>query len=115
MNGYSFTCVPVFYAHSTHSAPENQLSSATGNLREVLKMLARVRLNVRTILTALTILLVFCSFIAVRSMNQAQAKSNLIASVSSVNAASFMGPLAPGTMTAGFGSNLATQTEVAQS
>jgi uncharacterized protein (TIGR03437 family) len=80
-------------------------------------MFARVRCNARTIIAALTFALALGALIASRTMQPAQAEvhSNFsAASVTSVNAASFLGPLAPGSIAAAFGTNLATQTVAAQ-
>ena len=74
-------------------------------------MLVRVRLNAHILVIALTLLLAICAVIASRWMNQAKANQ---ATFSSVNAASFLGPLAPGAIAAGFGVGLATQTATAQ-
>ncbi|MGH9844295.1 MAG: hypothetical protein ACREEM_36695, partial [Blastocatellia bacterium] len=78
-------------------------------------MFARVRLNVRTIIAALTFALAPGVLFASRTTHLAQAEVNTVATVTSVNAASFLGPLAPGSIAAAFGTNLATQTVSAQS
>lgn len=81
-------------------------------------MFARVRCNARTIIAALTFALALGALIASRTTRPAQAEvhlnSSAAAAVTSVNAASFLGPLAPGSIAAAFGTNLATQTVAAQ-
>lgn len=78
-------------------------------------MLARVRLSARTVVIAMALLLSLCIAFISRSMQQAKAAATSFAPISTVNAASFMGPLAPGTIAAAFGTGLATRTEAAQS
>jgi uncharacterized protein (TIGR03437 family) len=78
-------------------------------------MFARLPLNARTILPALIIAVALGAAFATRILHQAQAKTNSIAALTSVNAASFLGPLAPGAIAAAFGTDLATRTEAAQS
>ncbi len=79
-------------------------------------MFARVRLYARTIIAALTAGLALGVLFASRATHPAQAEvTTAAATVTSVNAASFLGPLAPGAIAAAFGTNLATQTVSAQS
>ncbi|MCI0387363.1 MAG: heme-binding protein [Acidobacteria bacterium] len=77
-------------------------------------MRARFRLSVRFLVLAVIASLSFGAIVVKRSVEYFQA-SAAAQSVASVNAASFLGPVAPSTITAAFGSNLATQVAAAQS
>ncbi len=77
-------------------------------------MRARFRLNIRTIISAIIVALLLWAFIAKRPASKSEAEA-ATAPVVSVNAASFLGPVAPGTIAAAFGTDLATRLEAAQS
>ncbi|MDX2034566.1 MAG: heme-binding protein [Blastocatellia bacterium] len=74
-------------------------------------MFARVLPNARITLTAVMIMIALSAVVAVRLARPAGA---VAAGVTSVNAASFLGTLAPNTIAAAFGTNLAAQTRVAE-
>ncbi|MGH9936258.1 MAG: heme-binding protein, partial [Blastocatellia bacterium] len=76
-------------------------------------MRARFRLSVRFLVLAVIASLSFGAIVIKQSVEYLQA-SAAAQSVVSVNAASYLGPLARETMTAAFGVNLATRTEAAQ-
>jgi len=75
-------------------------------------MRARFRLSIRFLVLAAIISLSLWAIIVKRPGSYSQAAA---AAVVSVNAASFLDPLAPGTIAAAFGTNLATRLEAAQS
>jgi uncharacterized protein (TIGR03437 family) len=75
-------------------------------------MIARVKHNARSVFIALTILLTISGSIAFRWLNQTQAEAAQT-TVTTVNAASFVAPLAPSAIAAGFGTGLAAQTAAA--
>src|SRR5262245_568499 len=77
-------------------------------------MRARFRPSVRLLVPAVIALLSCGAILIKQSVEHFQA-SAAAQTVVSVNAASYMGPLAPATITAAFGVNLATRTEAAQS
>src|SRR5262245_57253719 len=77
-------------------------------------MRARFRPSVRLLVPAVIALLSCGAILIKQSVEHFQA-SAAAQSVVSVNAASYMGPLAPAAITAAFGVNLATRTEIAQS
>jgi uncharacterized protein (TIGR03437 family) len=77
-------------------------------------MYARFRLSVRFLVPAV-IALLSCGAILIKQSVEYFRASAAAQTVVSVNAASYMGPLAPATITAAFGVNLATRTETAQS
>lgn len=76
-------------------------------------MRARFRLSVRFFVLAVLVSLSFGAIIIKQSVEYFQASA--APSVVSVNAASFLGPLAPGAIAAAFGVNLATRIEAAKS
>ena len=73
-------------------------------------MFARVLQNARITLPAIMIALGLSAALTIRLARPAEAVS---AGVASVNAASFLGPLAPGAIAAAFGAGLATETRAA--
>src|SRR5262249_25209391 len=75
---------------------------------------ARYRLSVRFLIPAVIVSLSFGAIVIQQSVERFQASAAAEAVVS-VNAASYVGPLAPATIAAAFGSNLATRIEGAQS
>jgi uncharacterized protein (TIGR03437 family) len=77
-------------------------------------MFAQFRLNARIFILAVILSLSLWAIIIKRPVDHSQA-ATAAASVVSVNAASFLGPLAPATIAAAFGTNLATGSESAQS
>jgi len=77
-------------------------------------MRARFRLSVRFLVLVVIASLSFGAIVIKQSIEYLQA-SAAAQSVVSVNAASYLGPLAPATITAAFGSNLATRSEAAAS
>jgi len=77
-------------------------------------MRARFRLSVRFLVLAVLASFSFGAIAIKQSVEYSQA-SAAAQTVASVNAASFLGPLAPATIAAAFGNNLATRAEAAQS
>jgi uncharacterized protein (TIGR03437 family) len=76
-------------------------------------MRARFRPSIRLFVLAVIVSLSFGAIVIKQSLKYFQASA--AQSVVSVNAASFLGPLAPGAIAAAFGNNLATRLEAAQS
>ncbi|MGE0129136.1 MAG: heme-binding protein [Blastocatellales bacterium] len=77
-------------------------------------MRARFRPSIRLLVLAVLVSLSFGAIVIKQSVEHFQA-SAAAQSVVSVNAASFLGPLAPMAIAAAFGNNLAVRTEAAQS
>src|SRR5262245_33025963 len=76
-------------------------------------MRARFRPSIRLLVLAVIVSLSFGAIVIKQSVEHFQVSA--AQSVVSVNAASFLGPLAPATIAAAFGNNLATRLEAAQS
>ncbi|HKQ72733.1 MAG TPA: heme-binding protein [Blastocatellia bacterium] len=76
-------------------------------------MRARFRLSVRSLVLAVIASLSFGAIVVKQSIEYFQASAAAQTAVASVNAASFLSPISPSTITAAFGTNLATQTVVA--
>jgi uncharacterized protein (TIGR03437 family) len=88
------------------------------SLLKVFKMRARFRLNNRLTVLAAIITIVTGAIIFQRPSDRSSATVRAQSStgaVVSVNAASFLGPLSPGSIAAAFGTNLSSRTETAQS